>query len=223
MSVAQSGVQSAYDNWAESYDTDANATRDLNAAVLRRQPFELEGRDVLEFGCGTGLNTAWLAQRSRRLIGMDLSAGMLKQASARVKLPHVSFVQHDIAQPWPMAAGAFDLVVGNLVLEHVADLGPIFRQAHRVLKSHGTLYLCELHPFRQLSGAGAQFVHPETGERIRVPCFVHDVSEYVNVGLAAGFLVQQVGEWRDDEKAREAIPRLLSVQFSRLAKRRAGQ
>ena len=216
MSAAHSGVQSAYDNWAESYDTDANATRDLNAAVLRRQPFELEGRDVLEFGCGTGLNTAWLAQRSRRLIAMDLSAAMLERAGARVKLPHVAFVRHDITQPWPLAACAFDLVVGNLVLEHVADLGPVFRQAYRVLNSRGTLYLCELHPFRQLSGAGAQFVHPETGERIRVPCFVHDVSEYVNVGLATGFGVQHVGEWRDDEKACNSIPRLLSVQFSRL-------
>jgi len=216
MSVAQSGVQSAYDNWAESYDTDANATRDLNAVVLRRQPFELEGRDVLEFGCGTGLDTAWLAQRSRRLIAMDLSAAMLERAGARVRLPHVSFVQHDITQPWPLAAGALDLVVGNLVLEHVADLAPVFRQAYRVLNSRGTLYLCELHPFRQLSGAGAQFVHPETGERIRVPCFVHDVSEYVNVGLATGFGVQHVGEWRDDEKACNSIPRLLSVQFSRL-------
>lgn len=218
MSAAQSGVQSAYDSWAESYDTDANATRDLNAAALRRQPFELEGRDVLEFGCGTGLNTAWLAQRSRRLIAIDLSEGMLKQASARVKLAHVGFVQHDITQPWPLAAGAFDLVVGNLVLEHVADLDPVFRQAYRVLRSDGTLYLCELHPFRQLSGAGAQFVHPGTGERIRLPCFVHDVSEYVNAGLAAGFLVQHVGEWRDDENARVAVPRLLSVQFSRLTK-----
>ena len=220
MSAANSSVQSAYDNWAGSYDNDVNATRDLNAAVLRRQPLELGGRDVLEFGCGTGLNTAWLAQRSRRLIAIDLSAGMLKQASARVKLPHVSFVQHDITQTWPLAAGAFDLVVGNLVLEHVADLGPVFRQAHHVLKLHGTLYLCELHPFRQLSGAGAQFVHPETGERILVPYFVHDVSEYVNMGLAAGFLVQHVGEWRDDEKARETIPRLLSMQFSRLAKQK---
>jgi malonyl-CoA O-methyltransferase len=216
MSAAQTSVQSAYDNWAESYDTDANATRDLNAAVLRRQPFGLEGRDVLEFGCGTGLNTAWLAQRSRRLIAMDLSAAMLERAGARVKLPHVGFVRHDITQPWPLAACAFDLVVGNLVLEHVADLGPVFRQAYRVLNSRGTLYLCELHPFRQLSGAGAQFVHPETGERIRVPCFVHDVSEYVNVGLATGFGVQHVGEWRDDEKACNSIPRLLSVQFSRL-------
>jgi malonyl-CoA O-methyltransferase len=221
MNAAQPGVQSAYDDWAESYDTDANATRDLNALVLRRQPLDLDGRDVLEFGCGTGLNTAWLAQRSRRLVAMDLSAGMLEHARARVKLPNVSFVQHDITCPWPLAADTFDLVVGNLVLEHVADLGPVFRQAHRVLKLRGTLYLCELHPFRQLSGAGAQFVHPETGERIRVPCFVHDVSEYVNVGLAAGFLVQHVGEWRDDDDARQTIPRLLSVRFSRLAVRRA--
>jgi ubiquinone/menaquinone biosynthesis C-methylase UbiE len=212
---ATSKIKAAYDDWAEFYDVDANSTRDLNAAVLRRQPLALGNRSVLEFGCGTGLNAAWLVQQSRCLIAMDLSEGMLKRASARVKSPHVGFVRHDITEPWPFEANTFDLVVGNLVLEHIADLHHVFAEAYRVLRLNGELYICELHPFRQLRGAGAQFVNPETGERTLLPCFVHDIAEYINTGLGAGFYVRQVGEWRDDEGAPEGIPRLFSVLFSR--------
>ena len=204
-------VQAAYDQWAAVYDVDVNLTRDLNAATLRRQPFDLN-RDILEFGCGTGLNTAWLAGPSRRLVATDLSENMLKRASDRVNSPHVEFVRHDITEPWPFRAHSFDLVVGNLVLEHIANLGPIFREAYRVLRSNGELYVCELHPFRQLGGAGAQFVNPQTGERILVRSFVHSVAEYINAGLEAGFCVRRVGEWRDDE-ARGGIPRLFSLLF----------
>jgi len=204
-------VQAAYDQWATSYDVDTNLTRDLNATVLRRQPLDLS-HDILEFGCGTGLNTAWLAERSYRLVAIDLSENMLERASHRVRSPHTEFVRQDITEPWPFRAHSFDLVVGNLVLEHIANLGPVFRQAYRVLRSSGELYICELHPFRQLGGAGAQFVNPQTGERVHVRSFVHSAAEYINAGLEAGFCVKHVGEWYDD-KEREGIPRLFSLLF----------
>jgi malonyl-CoA O-methyltransferase len=49
------------------------------------------------------------------------------------------------------------------------------------------MFLCELHPMRQLQGHQAEFTHPRTGERVRVPAFLHATSEYVNAGLRAGF------------------------------------
>jgi hypothetical protein len=66
-------VGRAYDRWAASYDADRNATRDLDAAVVRSVPFVLDGRDVLELGCGTGKNTPWLAGRAKTVIGLDFS------------------------------------------------------------------------------------------------------------------------------------------------------
>lgn len=48
-----------------SADADANATRDLNAEVLRAEPFVIAQADILEIGCGTGLNTVCLAERAR--------------------------------------------------------------------------------------------------------------------------------------------------------------
>jgi len=62
-------VISAYNQWACTYETVENATRDLAAAVLRHYPLPLYDRDVLETGCGTGLNTTYLAQQSRSVLG----------------------------------------------------------------------------------------------------------------------------------------------------------
>ena len=55
-----SDVADAYDRWSRQYDDDQNATRDLDAFVLRQAPLHLAGARVLEVGCGTGKNSAWL-------------------------------------------------------------------------------------------------------------------------------------------------------------------
>ena len=91
-------VQAAYDRWAAVYDTDQNPTRDLNGAALRCQPFELGGRAVLEVGCGTGLNTAWLAPRAARVVGVDFSQGMLARARHRIGSLNVLLLMPDVTR-----------------------------------------------------------------------------------------------------------------------------
>ncbi|HEX3160027.1 MAG TPA: class I SAM-dependent methyltransferase [Gemmatimonadaceae bacterium] len=206
-------IATAYDRWAASYDVDRNATRDLDADVVQRAPLVVADRDVLELGCGTGKNTAWLAGRARSVVGLDFSEGMLARARSRVPAAHVRFVRHDVQQPWPVRDASVDLVVGNLVLEHVEHLGPIFAQAARVLRAGGQLFLCELHPYRQWRGGQAGFADGETGETIRVPAHVHTVAEYVNGGLARGFTLRELGEWLEAGAPSAAPPRLLSVLF----------
>lgn len=204
-------IARAYDQWAERYDADVNATRDLDAHVIRRAPLRPVGQEVLELGCGTGKNTAWLAGVATHVIAMDFSPGMLEQARRRLDAVNVSFVRHDINTPWPVPDRTIDLVVCNLVLEHIRNLQHVFAEAARVLRPGGLLFISELHPFRQLQGSQARFVDRNTGSTIRVPAFQHSVSEYVNTALAAGFALQEIGEWPDDEPTEGAPPRLLSV------------
>jgi SAM-dependent methyltransferase len=140
-----------------------------------------------------------------------------------VRAQHVRFVEHDITRPWPVDASSMDVVVGNLVLEHVRDLGPIYAEAARVLRPGGELFLCELHPYRQLRGGQAHFEDAETNETIPVTAYQHSVSEYVNGGLAAGFTLRALGEHLEESAAADAAPRLLSILFERMERANWGQ
>jgi ubiquinone/menaquinone biosynthesis C-methylase UbiE len=206
-------VEQAYDRWAASYDDDKNATRDLDASVVRRTPLALRDRDVLELGCGTGKNTLHLATEARRVIAMDFSEGMIARAHQRLVTSNVTFIRHDVRDPWPVETDSVDVVVANLILEHVHDLAPVYLEAARVLRPGGQLFICELHPYRQLAGGQAHFVDAKSGETVYVDVHVHTVSEFVNNGIEAGFRVVSLGEWIEDNAPPEAAPRLLSLLF----------
>ena len=206
-------VASAYDRWAETYDTDLNRTRELAATALRESELGLAGRDVVEIGCGTGRNTEWLAERAASVLAVDFSEGMLRQASARVRSRNVRFIQHDIRNVWPVADASADVVIAMLVLEHIERVEPIFAEAARVLRAGGELFACELHPVRQMYGKQARFTNRETGECERITAFLHDVSEYVNAALRSGFGLMNLGERRDHDSQRSDLPRLLSLRL----------
>src|SRR5262245_35362222 len=104
-------VADAYDRWSRQYDDDRNTTRDLDAFVLRQVPLPRAGARVLELGCGTGKNSAWLVSQARELIALDFSPGMLDVARRRVRSTAARFVEHDITRPWPADAGSVDVVV----------------------------------------------------------------------------------------------------------------
>ena len=202
--------KTAYDRWAAQYDTDANDTRDLNAKVLRKQDFIESENDVLEVGCGTGLNTEWLAAQAGHVVATDVSGEMLARARERLENDSVTLQQLDVTEPWPFEARRFDAVVATLVLEHVEALGPVFREARRTLRDGGTFYLAELHPYRQFGGTQAHFEDENTGETVVIDAFTHPVSEFVNAGVEAGFAVQAMGEWRAEG---DEHPRLLTIRF----------
>lgn len=214
-SAHASSVSRAYDRWSAQYDSDRNATRDLDAIVVRAAPLRLAGSRVLELGCGTGKNSVWLASQARELIALDFSAGMLSVARERVGASHARFVERDIRSPWPVDDASVDVVVGNLVLEHVEELRTVYAEAARVLRDGGQLFLCELHPQRQLLGGQAHFTDAATSETIAVPAFRHTVSEYVNAGIAEALVLRQLGEWLEDDAPANAPPRLVSVLFER--------
>jgi ubiquinone/menaquinone biosynthesis C-methylase UbiE len=211
--LSNSEVTSAYDRWAKTYDSDPNRTRELAALLLRQRNLELAGRDVIEIGCGTGHNTAWLVERAEGVLAVDFSEGMLRQAKARVQSARVKFLRHDIRSAWPVADASADIIIGMLVLEHIEQVEPIFTEAARVLRVGGELYVCELHPTRQMVGRQANFINRETGEVERITAFLHDISEYVNAGLRAGLELTHMGEWRDSDGQRSDLPRLLTLQF----------
>jgi demethylmenaquinone methyltransferase / 2-methoxy-6-polyprenyl-1,4-benzoquinol methylase len=108
----------------------------------RRRTFDAlglpPGSTVLDLACGTG-DLAALALRSGcRVIGCDLSAGMLA-----ARHPEVRAVQAD-ALALPLASGSVDGVVCGYALRNFTDLGRTLAEVARVLRSGGRVSMLEV-------------------------------------------------------------------------------
>ena len=205
-------IQNAYNQWSESYDRDQNLTRDLDQLVTRILLGDLHFDSILEIGCGTGKNTVFLSQIGENVRAVDFSQGMIEKAQEKVKARNVLFSMMDITQPWEIQDQSFDLIVCNLVLEHVRDLGFVFAEAARTLRTSGRFFVNELHPFRQYDGKKARFYRND--EKIEVDAFVHHVSDFFHAAADHGLTLVNLNEY-SHEADQNQRPRILSLIFER--------
>jgi 2-polyprenyl-3-methyl-5-hydroxy-6-metoxy-1,4-benzoquinol methylase len=201
-------TRGAYNIWAMQYDTNINKTRDLEALALRTSLNQISFGTCLEIGCGTGKNTEWLIQKAKEITAVDLSDEMLAKAKEKIASSKVQFVQADITKPWTFSKGLYDLVSFSLVLEHIENLEPVFKEVSQSLNPGGHVYIGELHPFKQYSGSKARF-ETEGGLHI-VECFNHHISDFIRPAKKYGLNLVDVNEYFDDED-RTGIPRILTI------------
>jgi ubiquinone/menaquinone biosynthesis C-methylase UbiE len=205
-------VKETYNDWSGTYDTDENLTRDLDQVVTRDSLGSYQFESVLEIGCGTGKNTAFLSQIAEGVHALDFSEGMLTKAKGKPWSNKVTFSVADITKPWPQADKSVDLVVCTLVLEHIEDLGFVFAEAYRSLVEGGLFFISELHPFQQYQGVKARFQSDQG--KIEIQAFVHHVSDYFAAAKENGFLLLAFREWWHEEDLDEP-PRLASFMFKK--------
>ncbi|MBC7866612.1 MAG: class I SAM-dependent methyltransferase [Gloeobacteraceae cyanobacterium ES-bin-316] len=202
--------QEGYNLWAASYNEVANPTRDLELLAKKEILEHIHFSRVLELGCGTGKNTAWLIQRADSVIGVDFSENMLEKARENVSNEKVQFVQADINQSWDFLKEPVSLVTCSLVLEHIKNIEPVFEKAFASLAPGGHLYVGELHPYKQYAGSKARF-EKET-ETVVLECFIHSISDFISLALKNNFSLVNIKEWMDDDLQ---IPRILTLLFQK--------
>jgi malonyl-CoA O-methyltransferase len=205
-------IQRAYTDWSITYDSDRNLTRDLDLMVTSQILSGRQYQTILELGCGTGKNTGLLVQLSEQVYALDFSIGMLEQAKRKIQSGRVGFAVADLTKPWPCRDKSVDLIVCNLVLEHVSDLSVIFAEAQRVLVPDGEFFISELHPFRQYGGTKANFQRGQ--ETIEIPAFVHHLSDFIEGASQNGLALESVREWWH-EADENKLPRLLTFIFEK--------
>lgn len=108
---------------------------------------------VLDDGCGGGGMCVSLAEEADHVLGIDLSARFAHagtRLASELDLGNVSFVQADGCRlPFPDAT--FDTVLSHAVIEHVVDPAAYLRDARRVLRPGGSLYL-QTAPYLSMPG-----------------------------------------------------------------------
>jgi len=92
--------------------------------------------DILDVGCGTGINLSILAKFGR-VIGIDSSKAALKFAGKR----GFKNLRQGRAEKLPFSNNSFDLVCGLDLIEHIRDDLKALKEFHRVLKNMGFLLI----------------------------------------------------------------------------------
>jgi predicted TPR repeat methyltransferase len=93
--------------------------------------------DVLDVGCGTGLCGPLLAPYARRLIGVDLSQGMLKLAGE--KQVYTELIHAELTQYLQEHPGQFDVIVTADTLVYFGALEQVASAAAAALRPGGVL------------------------------------------------------------------------------------
>jgi len=130
-------------HWANIVE--ASAWRDgLWTAIDELLP-AVEGKHVLDAGCGAGVYADALAGRGADVIGVDVSEAML--AEARERVTEAKFRQADIAEGLDgVESDSVDVVLCQHVLSHLPDLSTPLAAFSRVLRDGGVLVVSTHNP-----------------------------------------------------------------------------
>ncbi len=140
MGMTETATRGVYDIWAFIYDWSFGrlvAKRQRRAVEqLRPRP----GERVLDLGVGTGMTLRHYPP-GVRVVGMDLSGGMLTKAAHKIRddrLTHCALVQGDAMLP-PFAEHSFDHIIISHVISVVSDPQRLLAWARRLVRPGGRI------------------------------------------------------------------------------------
>lgn len=108
----------------------------------------VEGKRILDLGCGAGHNAIALARQGAKVIGVDASAEQVADARDAAERAGVRLELHHspLAELAFIRADTIDAVVSAHGLVQVDDLDRVFRQVDRVLRPEHHFVLSLPHP-----------------------------------------------------------------------------
>ena len=139
-------VSKAYSKLASSYDSNWGwFCESAWSAALPLLP-DLAGKWVLDAGCGTGLMTDRLSDEVGnwgQVVAIDACQEMLDKAQYKGSDRRNVTLHRAPITAIPARDRSFDLVVCSSVLHMVSDLGPSFKEWHRVLNTNGEVVILD--------------------------------------------------------------------------------
>jgi len=134
-----------------------SSTSPSDAPILQRQLAAyhaardyVQGKAVLELGCGEGVGTAILAEAASELLAIDYSRKAVETASRNLSSGKIRF-QVERVPPIRIADGRFDVVIMFQMIEHLDRAEPLIEEICRVLKDRGTLLVATVNKEESLT------------------------------------------------------------------------
>jgi len=171
------GLETLYENWADSYDEELTENGYVTPARVARAMVRTGCcGPVLDVGCGTGLSGFALREAGYDIVdGIDISAPMLEEARAKGLYRHLTLCPP--ADPPPIAQGAYPTIaaigvvtVGAAPADLLDDLAAALAPGGRLAFSFNDHALAEgsyVSKLGQLLSEGFTLLFREYGAHIR--------------------------------------------------------
>lgn len=157
---------------------------------------ELKAGDiVLDLGSGAGFDCFLAAQKvgsSGKLIGVDMTQAMIERAQAnalKYDYSNVEFRLGDI-ENLPVESESVDVIISNCVINLAPDKERVFKEAFRVLKPGGAMYISDMVLLADLPD------ELKNDKDLLTSCLAGALlkEEYLRLLNEAGFLVEILNE-----------------------------
>jgi len=100
--------------------------------------------EILEIGFGTGINTNYYPANVKKIIGIDVSKGMLKQFKKKSDNAKIEIeLMHHNGESLPFADNSLSAVVSTYTLCTIKKIDTTLKEVHRILKPDGKYYFLE--------------------------------------------------------------------------------
>jgi len=185
--------KAAYQRWAAHYEGGDNLMHVLDRELVEASlgAIDLQGKTMLDFGCGTGRYWPYLQQKAvGALIGCDISPAMLD--GLRERHPGAQAYEiKDHRMPF-LENRSVDILFSTLAIGHFPELKPYFEEWNRVLGDNGWIFFTGNHP--KVLKMGAERTFDLRGKRYRIRNYIHDLAAIRSTAQALGWREQSFRE-----------------------------
>lgn len=171
-------IESVFDGYAESFEE--KLLKELHYRTptelfqfYRDQFSDLQNRNCLDLGCGTGLAGEAFSATCSELTGVDISDKIMKVAAEKKLYKHL--VKDDILHFLKTTEETFGLIIAADVFTYMGDLEPLFKACHQ--QSNSDAILC----FSVEESTDEPFILKETGR------FGHSLKYIEELGEKTGW------------------------------------
>jgi arsenite methyltransferase len=159
------------------------------------------GDVVLDLGSGAGFDAFLAAKKvgeNGKVIGVDMTPEMIKKAQAnaiKYKYSNVEFKLGDIEE-LPIVDNSIDVIISNCVINLAPNKDKVFKEAFRVLKKGGKMFVSDIVLLGELTSEQKQ------DEGLLTGCVAGALQkqDYINKMKKVGFEVKILSEDKDISK-----------------------
>jgi 2-polyprenyl-6-hydroxyphenyl methylase / 3-demethylubiquinone-9 3-methyltransferase len=106
--------------------------------------FGLEGKRILDVGCGGGILSEAMAEKGATVLGIDINESAIDAAKQHQNNSHIDYQVITVESLSEQKKGMFDAITCMDMLEHVPDPASIITACAKLLKPNGDLFFCTL-------------------------------------------------------------------------------